>query len=61
MNKVTQYVNDVQQELSKVSWPTREELIETTMVVMVICAICSVFVFGTDVILSKILGLVFKG
>lgn len=61
MNKITQYVNDVQQELSKVSWPTREELIETTMVVMVICAICSVFVFGVDVILSKLLGLIFKG
>jgi preprotein translocase subunit SecE len=61
MNKITQYVNEVQQELAKVSWPTRDELIETTMVVLVICAICSAFVFTTDVILSRILGLVLKG
>jgi preprotein translocase subunit SecE len=61
MNKITLYVNEVQQELSKVSWPERDELIETTIVVLIICAICSMFVFGTDVLLSKILGLVFKG
>jgi preprotein translocase subunit SecE len=61
MSKITQYVNEVQQELSKVSWPERDELIETTIVVLIICAICSVFVFGLDVIISKILGLVFKG
>ena len=60
MNKITQYVSEVQQELSKVSWPRREELIETTWVVLVICAICSLFVFGTDVLLSRLVELVFR-
>jgi preprotein translocase subunit SecE len=53
MNKIKQYVNDVQQELEKVSWPTREELVGTTGVVLVLCLLFSAFVFTMDFLLSK--------
>ena len=60
MNKITQYVNEVQQELSKVSWPRREELISTTGVVLFVCVVFSIFVFGIDIILSRLLKLILK-
>jgi preprotein translocase subunit SecE len=60
MNKITQYVNDVQQEISKVSWPRREELISTTGVVLFVCVLFSIFVFGIDVVLSRLLKLIFR-
>ena len=60
MNKITQYVNDVQQEISKVSWPRREELVSTTGVVIFVCVVFSIFVFGIDVVLSRLLKLIFK-
>jgi preprotein translocase subunit SecE len=60
MNKLSQYVNDVQQELSKVSWPRREELVSTTGVVLFVCVIFSIFVFGIDVLLSRLLKLIFR-
>jgi preprotein translocase subunit SecE len=60
MNKLTQYVNDVQQEISKVSWPRRDELISSTGVVIFVCIVFSIFVFGVDVILSRLLKLLLK-
>jgi preprotein translocase subunit SecE len=60
MNKITQYVNDVQQEISKVSWPRRDELVSTTGVVLFTCVVFSIFVFGIDIVLSRLLKLIFK-
>jgi preprotein translocase subunit SecE len=60
MNKIAQYVNDVQQEISKVSWPRREELISSTGVVLFVCMVFSIFVFGIDVLLSRLLKLILK-
>jgi preprotein translocase subunit SecE len=60
MNKITKYVGEVQQELSKVSWPRREELISSTGVVLFVCMIFAIFVFGVDVILSRLIEMLFK-
>ena len=57
--KVTKYFGEVGQELSKVSWPSKEQLYGSVGVVVVICLILSVFVFGIDFMLSKMLNLVF--
>ncbi len=60
MNKITQYVNDVQQEISKVSWPRRDELVSTTGVVLFVCVVFSIFVFGIDILLSRLLKILLK-
>ena len=57
--KVTKYFGEVGQELSKVSWPSKEQLYGSVGVVVVICLVLSVFVFGIDFVLSKMLNLVF--
>lgn len=53
-SKVINYLRDVRQEMSKVSWPTREELVESTTIVLILSGILSVYMFVVDTALSKI-------
>jgi preprotein translocase subunit SecE len=55
--KIAKFVNDVQVEMSKVSWPTRSELINSTMIVAVVSIIFTIYIFGADYILAWIMGL----
>jgi preprotein translocase subunit SecE len=44
----TEYVKDVRVEMSKVSWPTREELRESTLVVIIMVFLMMVFIGVID-------------
>lgn len=55
-----QFVREVITELKKVTWPTREETVKLTAVVIAISLIVAVFIGGLDAILVKITGLLFK-
>lgn len=57
-NKVTAFFNDVKLEMSKVSWPTKDELIGSTIVVLVSLAVLSIFIGVCDIILSKIINII---
>jgi preprotein translocase subunit SecE len=59
IRKVSKYISEVHQELSKVSWPSREGLYGSTLVVVVLCIILSVFIFGVDFILNRLLEIIF--
>ncbi len=58
--KIKTFILEVKTELSKVSWPTRQELISSTVVVLVITGISAVFIGMVDIVLSKMLSLLFK-
>jgi len=58
--KIKQFLTEVKQELEKVSWSTREELIGSTVVVITITAITAVFIGIIDLFLSKILSVMFR-
>lgn len=58
-HKISKYFSEVSQELSKVSWPSREELYGSTVVVIVLCLVISVFIFGVDFILNHMIGVIF--
>ena len=57
----TSYFAGVKQELSKVVWPTREELISYTVVVIVTCAVFAVGFWLLDMgileVLKRLLGI----
>jgi len=57
--KIINFFQDVRQEMSKVSWPTRDELKGTTMIVIILTVILSLFIFGVDKILQVILDVIF--
>ena len=46
---------DVKGELKKISYPTRTETIGSTTVVMVLVLLIGVYLFGVDLILSKLI------
>ena len=53
ISKITKFVNDVKVEMAKVSWPTREELINSTMIVAVVSILFTTFIFVADLILTQ--------
>ena len=57
ISKITKFVNDVKVEMAKVSWPTREELINSTMIVAVVSVLFTTFIFVADLILSRVIQL----
>jgi preprotein translocase subunit SecE len=48
-----QFLREVRQELKKVAWPSRRELLAYTMVVLVSVILLTSFVFGLDFLISK--------
>jgi preprotein translocase subunit SecE len=59
-DRVVGFFVDVNKEMKKVTWPTRESLIDATIVTLGLCAIFSVFVFGVDKIFEVVLRLVYS-
>lgn len=49
-----QFLHEVRQELRKVIWPTRSELITYTIVVLVTVVVMTTLVFGIDVVFSRV-------
>ena len=60
MEQVREFVKDVRVESSKVSWPTRNELRDSTIVVIVTVIIVMVFVGAVDRALGWAVGLMFR-
>ena len=54
------FLRDVRIELGKVTWPTRKDLIQSTIVVLVAVAIATVYTGVLDVVFSKAVDLVLK-
>jgi len=57
-NKIATFLKDVKLEMAKVSWSTRGELIDSTIVVLVSLAMLSLFIGICDLILSKIINVI---
>jgi preprotein translocase subunit SecE len=56
-----QFFRQVRQEVSKVTWSTRKEVIVTSVMVFILGAIAATFFFGVDSIISMILMRLFNG
>ena len=60
MEQVREFAKDVRAESSKVSWPTRSELRDSTVVVIVAVLIVMVFVGIVDRFIAWAVGLMFR-
>jgi preprotein translocase subunit SecE len=60
MEQVREYMKDVRSELTKVSWPTREELRDSTVVVIVTVLLVAAFIGIVDQGLNRVVALIFK-
>jgi len=60
VGRAKDFIKDVRVEATKVSWPTRIELRDSTLVVIVTVLMVSVFLFIIDRLLQSSLGLLFR-
>ncbi len=54
-DKIINFVNDVIKEMKKVTWPTKDELIESTNVVIVASLLFALFTYLIDIGLVQLL------
>lgn len=60
-SKVRNFVSDVITEIRKTSWPSRQELVDSTWVVIVMVLALGMFTSACDWVLIKILGWLARG
>jgi preprotein translocase subunit SecE len=56
--RIVQFLKDVRIELKKVIWPSRSEVLNYTIVVLVTVTVVTTFILVLDLILSKLLQLI---
>ncbi|MCX7735910.1 MAG: preprotein translocase subunit SecE [Candidatus Kapabacteria bacterium] len=59
IEKIKNFFSDVAKEMKKVSWPTKEQLRESTVVVVVATLIFTVFTYLIDWLVTKAIGFIF--
>lgn len=60
MQSAANFLIEVREELSKVVWPTRNEVIRLTAVVIIVSVIVGLFLGGIDFLLTKVLEVTVK-
>ncbi len=53
----SEFVRQVRAETAKVSWPTRRDTITTTIMVLIMTSVLSVFFLGVDQVLGRMVKL----
>jgi preprotein translocase subunit SecE len=61
MNKILKFIREARQELKKVNWPSRKELIESTKVVIISSLLMILFIGLADWVYSKLIKILFEG
>ena len=60
MAKMFQFISESKAELKKVVWPKKDYVMKSTMVVIVVVVITSLFLFGVDLVVQGFLKLFWK-
>jgi preprotein translocase subunit SecE len=59
IKKARQFLEDVRVEMKKVVWPEREQLINSTLIVVIISALFTLFIFFSDTIISRVINILY--
>ena len=54
VEKVNNFLKEVKLELSKVTWPKKDQVIKLTLIVFIISGIVAIYVGGIDLIFIKV-------
>jgi preprotein translocase subunit SecE len=52
------FVREVREQIQKVTWPDRDQLKESTVVILVFMVLVSALIFGMDIVVRTVLELV---
>ncbi len=61
MWSIGKFINQVKTEMKKVAWPSKQEIITSTVVVIVTTVILAIYIGACDVVLSKFVQLFIGG
>ena len=59
IKKLQQFIENVKKEMAKVSWPNRDELMNSSVIVVVVSALFAIYTFFADLIISKLVELLY--
>ena len=60
VEKIKAFFQEVSVELKKVSWPTRQQTMGTTVVVITVAFIVAFFLGIVDIVLARVVGAIMK-
>ncbi len=60
MNKVVKFLKEVQTELKKVVWPTRQQALRLTAIVVGVSLVVGIYVGVLDFALTKMVGMIVR-
>ncbi|MDO8576748.1 MAG: preprotein translocase subunit SecE [Candidatus Daviesbacteria bacterium] len=60
MPNIFGFLNEVKEELRKVAWPSREQTIRYTVLVILVAVVVGLFLGGMDYILTAVTALILK-
>lgn len=58
--KIKKFITEAITELKKVSWSTRQEVVDATWIVLISAAFLGVYIGSVDFVLSKLLGIIIR-
>src|SRR5678815_4507622 len=61
VTRVREFVQEVLAEFRKVTWPSRQELVNSTVVVIAVTVVLSLFLGGVDIVLARVVEWVLSG
>jgi preprotein translocase subunit SecE len=61
MLKFGKFVGQVKTEMQKVAWPSKAELISSTVVVLVSTLLLALFIGVCDLVLSRVINVLIRG
>jgi preprotein translocase subunit SecE len=54
LRRTREFIREVVAEFRKVTWPSRQELINSTVVVITVTVVVALFLGGVDIVLARI-------
>ncbi len=54
LKRMKAYLRDVRGEMKKVTWPSKNDLIKTTIAVIIISLFFGIYLFGVDFVFARI-------
>ena len=58
--KIINFFTDIVKEMDKVTWPSREELMESTKIVIIVTLVIAAFAWVVDFAVSEVLKVILK-
>jgi preprotein translocase subunit SecE len=59
IEKIKQFIDDVVRETKKVSWPDRDQVINSSFVVVIITVVFTTFIYAADMLISSLVNLLY--